>query len=392
MDWQLYIKLSVMMFLEFAIWGAWAPVLATHLIGPLKMSGKQTGWIYATLWLGVIVASFVGGQITDRWVATEYFLAVVHLAGGIVLLMAARRTKFWSLFGLMGLYSLLYAPTLSLVNSLMFRHLTDSDTQAGGIRVWGTIGWIIAGVGLTLWRRSSKIKIRGSDALTLAGVFSLIMGVFCFILPHTPPSETPGNPLAVVDAFKMLSDTNFLIFLIISFVVTTELQFYYVPTAPFLEDIGVQHKNVSAVMTLAQCAEIIAMYWLLKLSLSNLGFRWTLVIGVIAWPMRYIIFAMKRPVWLVISSLTFHGLGYTFFFFAGQMYVDKVAPPDIRSSAQALIFVVTLGLGNFIGTQITGAIMDIFKKDGKFQWRPIFLVPCVLTIVCALAFVLFFKG
>jgi nucleoside transporter len=391
MDWQLYFKLSLMMFLEFAIWGAWAPVLASHLVGKLKLSGKQTGWIYATLWLGVIVASFIGGQITDRWIATEYYLAAVHLLGGIVLLMAAKRTKFRSLLGSMAIYALLYAPTLALVNSLMFRQLTDPDTQAGRIRVWGTIGWIVAGLMLALWRRFEKLKIRGSDALTLAGVFSLVMGVFCFVLPHTPPSETPGNPLAFVDAFKMLSDTNFLIFLIISFIVTTELQFYYVPTAPFLEDIGVKHKNVSAVMTLAQCAEIIAMYWLLKLSISHLGFRWTLVIGVIAWPMRYVIFAIMRPLWLVISSLTFHGLGYTFFFFAGQMYVDKIAPPDIRSSAQALIFVVTLGLGNFIGTQITGVILDLFKREGKFRWRPIFLFPCVLTITCAVAFVLFFR-
>jgi nucleoside transporter len=391
MDWQLYLKLSVMMFLEFAIWGAWAPVLASHLVGTLKFSGKQTGWIYATLWLGVIVASFIGGQLTDRWVNTEYYLAAVHLAGGIVLLMAARKTKFWGLFGLMGLYALLYAPTLALVNSLMFRQLTDPDTQAGGIRVWGTIGWIVAGLMLALWRRLEKLKIRGSDSLTLAGVFSLIMGAFCILLPHTPPSETPGNPLAVVDAFNMLNDTNFLIFLIISFVVTTELQFYYVPTAPFLEDIGVQHKNVSAVMTLAQAAEIIAMVVLLPFLLPKIGYRWALVIGVIAWPMRYIIFAIMRPVWLVISSLTFHGLGYTFFFFVGQMYVDKVAPPDIRASAQALIAVVTLGLGNFIGTQITGVILDLFKKEGKFRWRPIFLVPCVLTIACAVAFVLFFK-
>jgi Na+/melibiose symporter-like transporter len=218
------------------------------------------------------------------------------------------------------------------------------------------------------------------------------MGIFCFVLPHTPPSETPGNPLAVVDAFKMLGDTNFLIFLIISFVVTTELQFYYVPTAPFLEDIGVQNRNVSAVMTLAQFAEIIAMWILLPMLLPKIGFRWILVVGVIAWPLRYVIFAIMRPVWLVISSLTFHGLGYTFFFFAGQMFVDKVAPPDIRGSAQALIAVVTLGLGNFVGTQITGTIMDIFKKDGRFQWRPIFLVPCVLTVLSAVAFVLFFKG
>lgn len=392
MELELYFKLSVMMFLEFAIWGAWAPVLASHLVGTLKMSGKQTGWIYATLWLGVIVASFIGGQITDRWMATEYYLVAVHLTGGIVLLIAAKRTKFWGLLGLMGLYSLLYAPTLSLVNSLMFRHLTDADTQAGKIRVWGTIGWIVAGLVLALWRRLEKLKIRGSDALTLAGIFSLVMGIYCFVLPHTPPSETPGNPFAVVDAFKMLGDTNFLIFLIISFVVTTELQFYYVPTAPFLEDIGVQNRNVSAVMTLAQFAEIAAMWILLPLLLPKIGFRWVLVIGVIAWPLRYVIFAIMRPLWLVISSLTFHGLGYTFFFFAGQMFVDRVAPPDIRSSAQALIAVVTLGLGNFVGTQITGAIMDIFKKEGRFQWRPIFLVPCVLTVLCAIAFVLFFEG
>jgi nucleoside transporter len=392
MDWQLYLKLSVMMFLEFAVWGAWAPVLASHLVGPLKMSGKQTGWIYAMLWLGCIVAPFIGGQIADRWVATEYFLAIVHLAGGIVLLLAAKRTKFWDLLGLMGIYSLLFAPTLALVNSLMFSHLINPNTQAGRIRVWGTIGWIVAGLILAFWRRLDKLKIKGSDALTLAGILSLIMGIFCIFLPHTPPPEEQGNPLAFMDAFKMLGDSNFLIFLIISFVVTTELQFYYVPTAPYLEDIGIQRKNVSAVMTLAQFAEIAGMALFLPLLLPRIGFRWALVIGVVAWPIRYVIFAIMRPVWLVILSLMFHGLGYTFFFFVGQMYVDKTASLDIRASAQALIAVVTLGFGNFIGTQITGVVMDFFKKDGHFQWRPIFLVPCVLTVVCALAFVLLFTG
>jgi nucleoside transporter len=392
MEWDLYIRLSIMMFLEFAIWGAWAPVLASHLVGPLKMTGKQTGWIYATLWLGCIVSPFIGGQIADRWVETQWFLAIVHVVGGAVLLLSARQKRFSSLFCLMGLYALLYAPTLALVNSLMFSHLTDPDTQAGGIRVWGTIGWIVAGLLLALWRRSGKLKVKGSDALTLAGIVSLIMGVFCFLLPRTPPPEQPGSPLAFIDALRMMGDTNFLIFLVISFVVTTELQFYYMPTAPFLEDIGVQSKNVSAVMTLAQFAEILAMAVLLPILLPKVGFRWALVIGVVAWPLRYIIFAMMRPVWLVISSLLFHGLGYTFFFFVGQMYVDRVAAPDIRASAQALIAVVTLGLGNFIGTQITGAVMDFFKKEGKFQWRPIFLVPCALTIVCAIAFILFFRG
>ena len=391
-DTKLYLLLSGMMFLEFAIWGAWAPILASHLLGPLKMSGKQTGWIYATLWLGCIVAPFVGGQIADRWVSTEYFLAVAHLAGGAVLLLAAGQRSFRGLFGLMFLYALLYAPTMALVNSLMLTHLTDSEAQAGGIRVWGTIGWIVAGVSVALWRHSGKLKIRGSDALTLAGILSLAMGIYCFFLPHTPPPPEPGDPLAFITAFKMLGDSNFLIILLISFIVTTELQFYYVPTAPFLEDLGVKHKNVSAVMTIAQVAEIIAMVWLLKLSLEHWGYQWTLAIGVIVWPLRYFIFALMKPVWLVISSLTVHGLGYTFFIFAGQVYVDKVASPDIRASAQALIFVVTLGLGNFIGTQFTGVIMDYFKRDDRFRWRPIFLVPCVLTVLCAVAFLLFFKG
>ncbi|MHC4474386.1 MAG: MFS transporter [Planctomycetota bacterium] len=392
MGWQLYFSLSVMMFLQFAIWGAWAPVLASHLVGPLKMSGKQTAWIYATLWLACIVSPFVGGQIADRWIETQWFLAAVHLAGGVVLLLAAKETRFGRLFCLMGLYSLLYAPTLALVNSLMFSHLTDAGKQAGGIRVWGTIGWIVAGLGLALWRRLGKPKVKGSDALSLAGLLSLVMGVFCLFLPRTPLAEEPGNPLAFVEAFKMLSEADFLIFLVISFIVTTELQFYYVPTAPFLEDIGVQSKNVSAVMTVAQFAEIFAMAALLPLLLPIIGFRWALVLGVIAWPLRYVIFAAMRPLWLVIASLSFHGIGYTFFFFVGQMYVDKVAPPDVRASAQALIAVVTLGFGNFIGTQITGVVMDFFKADGKFRWRPIFLVPCVLTIACAVAFILFFKG
>jgi len=380
------------MFLEFAVWGAWAPVLASRLVGPLKLSGKRTGWIYATLWLGCIISPFIGGQIADRWMATEYFLALVHAGGGLVLLIAARQTKFWPLFSLMGLYSLLYAPTLALVNSLMFRHLVDPAAQAGRIRVWGTIGWIAAGLLLAVWRRVDRLKIRGSDALTLAGVLSLIMGGFCVFLPHTPPPEQVSSPLAFTGAVKMLSDTNFLVFIIISFIVTTELQFYYVPTAPFLEDLGVRSRNVSAVMTLAQVGEIVTMAVLLPLLLPVIGFRWTLVIGVVAWPLRYIIFAMLKPLWLVISSLPLHGFGYAFFFFAGQMYVDKVASPDVRSSAQALIAVVTLGFGNFIGTQITGVAMDFFRKEGKFRWRPIFLVPCGLTLACAVAFIVFFKG
>ncbi|MCX8066204.1 MAG: MFS transporter [Candidatus Hydrogenedentes bacterium] len=393
-DTLLYFRLSAMMFLEFAVWGAWAPVLASYLINDLKLSGKQTGWVYATLWIACIISPFLGGQIADRYLATQIFLGLVHLLGGACLLYAAFQKKFLPLFVAMFVYSLLYAPTLALVNSLMFSHITNADVVAPRIRVWGTIGWIVAGWLLSVIRTQEKESGEGkkySDCLLVAGILSLILGVYCFTLPNTPPPDKPGNPLAFLEAFSMMKETYFLVFLIISFVVTTELQFYYVPTAPFLQDIGVSSKYVPAVMTIAQIAEIVGMAVLLPWAMVNLGIQWVLAIGVIAWPLRYMIFALMKPLWLIIASLSFHGIGYTFFFFAGQMFVDKVAPPDIKASAQALIAVATLGLGNFIGTQFTGIILDIFKdEEGKFKWRPIFVIPCVLTILCAIAFVLFF--
>ncbi len=394
---SLYLRLSVMMFLEFAIWGAWAPVLASYLINDLKLSGKQTGWIYATLWIACIISPFLGGQIADRWLASEIFLGVVHLLGAVCLLYAAFQRKFLPLFLAMFIYSLLYAPTLAIVNSVMFSNIPKDiiGTVSPRIRVWGTIGWIIAGWLLSVLRTSGAGSLGGekkySDSLFVAGVLSLLMGIYCFTLPHTPPPENPSNPLAFLEAISMMKETYFLVFLVISFIVTTELQFYYVPTAPFLQDIGVSSNYVPAVMTIAQIAEIVGMAVLLPWAMENMGIQWVLAIGVIAWPLRYMIFAMMKPLWLVIASLGFHGIGYTFFFFAGQVFVDKVAPEEIRASAQALITVATLGLGNFIGTQFTGIILDIFKdEEGKFEWRPIFIIPCVLTVLCAIAFVLFF--
>ncbi|MBM4030923.1 MAG: MFS transporter [Planctomycetes bacterium] len=389
MDWLLYGQLSLMMFLEFAVWGAWAPVLAAYLLGDLKLSGKQTGWVYAMLWLACIVSPFIGGQLADRYIATQWFLAGASIVGGVLLLVCAKQRSFKGLVGFMGVYSLLYAPTIPLVFSLMMRHA--SAKYVGQIRVWGTIGWIVAGFILALWRRTRKEPGKTSDCLTLAGILSLVMGALCLFLPHTPPAKS-ADPLAFLKAFNLLSNPDFLTFLIISFVVTTELQFYYVPTAQFLEDIGIKNKNVPAVMTVAQMAEILAMVFALGWAVTHLDYRWTLAIGVIAWPARYVIFALMKPVWLVVASLAFHGIGYTFFITAGQMYGDSVAEKDIQASVQALITVATLGLGNFLGTQFTGVIMDFFKFEGKFRWRPIFLVPCILTVACAIAFLALFKG
>lgn len=387
-----------MMFLQYAIWGAWAPVLWPFLTSNLGMSDPQAAFIFGLLWLACILAPFTGGQIADRYVPTQQFLGVVHFLGGIFLVITARQTEFGPMTTYFAIYSLLYAPTLALTNALAFHHL-KSDKEFGGVRVWGTIGWMVAGYTLTGWR---NIGVPGGvvDSLMLAGILSFVMGIYCFTLPHTPPArDEAADPLAFRKAFVLLKEPNFLIFMIIAFVVTTELQFYYGPTAQFLnEALGIANENVPAVMTVAQGAEIIAMWLLLPIMLRKYGVRKTLALGVIAWPLRYFVFAaaplgpleVMRP--LVVASLALHGLGYTFFFVVSQIFVDMVAPRDIRASAQSLLTLATLGIGNWLGTQFTGFVMKYFNPaEDVTKWTHVFLVPCVLTVACALAFLLFFK-
>jgi len=378
-----------MMFLQFAIWGAWSPVLAARLLGPLKMTGRQTGWIYGTIPLACIISPLIAGQIADRWIATQWLLAAAHLIGGILLFVAARKKTFGSLFAVMGLYSLCYASTLPLVNSLMFSNLTDAIAQSPRIFIWAPIAWVLVGWLLTAWRRI-KGSGDGSDCLILGGIVSLLMGFFCFFLPHTPPPGSSEVP--IVKALSLLTEANFLTFILISFIVSAQLQFYFLGTAQYLQDIGVQSKNVPAVMAIAQAAQAVATWYVLGYLLEKTGFRWTLAIGVLCWLGIYLAYAAMRPRLFVIASQALHGLAYVFFIIGGQIFVNNVAEEGIVSSAQALLFVVTIGFGFFLGTQFTGIVMDRLRKDGKFQWRLIFLVPCVLTLACAIALVTLFRG
>jgi nucleoside transporter len=406
MSWSLRIRLSLMMFLQYAIWGAWAPVLWPQLKA-LGFSDPQAAWVFGALWLACIVAPFIGGQIVDRWFPTQWFLAAVHLVGGVLLILNAREKEFGPFMTLMTIYSLLYAPTLALTNSLAFHHMKDAEREFGIIRVFGTLGWIAAGVALTVWRKEMTQPI-SADMLYLAGGFSIAMGISCCFLPHTPPRKEAENPWAFMEALQLLKNKNFAIFMAIAFVVTTELQFYYLPTAEFLENaVGIAQANVPAVMTTAQIAEIVAMAVLLPILLPVIGIRKALAIGVIAWPLRYIIFALYQsvPYQVVVASLTLHGIGYTFFFVVSQIYVNKVAPADIRASAQALLTLITLGIGSFLGTQFTGWIMALLSKTQVVvaeaggparevlvrDWTWVFLVPCFLTGACAIAFLIWFK-
>jgi len=390
MSWQVYVQLSLMMFLQFAVWGAWSPVLASRLLGPLKMSGQQTGWIYGTIYIGCIISPLIAGQIADRWMATQYFLAAAHLAGGVLLLASARQRRFTLLFGIMFLYALAFAPTLALVNSLMFAQLTDPANQSFGVLLWGTVGWAVAGWALTFWRRL-RGSGEGADCLVLAGALSLAMGLYCLTLPHTPPPGRAGDVLPFLKALGLLSNPNFLVFLIVAFLLATQLQFFFLGTAPYLSELGVPGRSIPAVMTIAQIAEIFVMALLLPYFLPKFGIKRTMTIGVLAWPLRYIIFVIGHPSWLVIASLALHGFCYVFFFTAAFIYVDQITAKDIRASAQSLIAIVILGFGNFVGSNFSGWIQKIFSSAAGTDWKSVFLVPAGLTLLCAALFILLFR-
>ena len=386
-------RLSIMMFLEYAIWGAWAPALAEHLGATLGFNGSQIGNIYGCLWLACMVAPFIGGQLVDRFMPTQVFLGLAHLIGAGLLYMTAVQTEFGPMWFWMLAYSLLYAPTLTLTNSICFHNLADSEQEFGRIRMWGTIGWIV--VGLAVWPIRSAWHTQAwadkSDLLIIAAVASAIMGVFCFCLPHTPPRKESKHPFAFMEAFSLLKDRNFLVFMVISFFVTTELQFYYIPTAPFLISRGASSESVTAIMTVAQVAEILVLLFLLHISIKHLGVRKTMMIGIIAWPLRYLLFTI--PVLQInIASLTLHGFGYAFFFVASQIYVNQKAKDDMRASAQALLTFFTLGVGNFLGSLFTGWCLQHFKNDaGVQEWSTFFWVPTTICVVCAVAFMLLFR-
>ena len=386
MNTGLYLRVSALMFMEYAVWAAWMPVLAARLLGPLQMTGKQTGWIYATLPLASMISPLFAGQLADKYVDTGYILAFCHGVGIVLLFLAARITKFKPLFIVMLIYSMLYGATIPLVNSLMFSHLTDAGKQAAGIFIWAPVAWTLIGVMLTGWRNLRKAEGDGSDCLKFAALLSIIMTVVCLLQPATPP-KGGGTGSPILQAIGMMSDPKFAVFIITSLVVAGMMQFYFLGTARFLTDLGVSGKNIPAIMGIAQAEQALATLFLLGLLFDEkvLGPKWTITLGAASWTVLYLIYVLKMPKIVVIVSQVFHGLAYVFFMIAGQMYVGKVAKPEIAGSAQSLIILATVGIGLFLGTQLAGVVMDRYSAEGKFNWSKVFLVPLLCTAVGVLA-------
>jgi nucleoside transporter len=467
-------RLSVMMFLEYFVWGAWGVAIGTYLLNPptaggLNLSGNLFGWIGVALPVGAMISPLFVGLIADRLFSTEKVLAVLHLLGAVLLAWAAyvcsqsapeikaafetaarekkigtgnlmdlidRKTSlqadvnktsgeqkdelekrlaefnkengkelqdgikevnespsvagavdklFWSLLGILVAYAVCYMPTLMLTNSISFRNLSDPDKQFGLIRVLGTIGWIAAG-----WVVGLVINAVSPEPLYMAAGASVLLGLFCFALPNTPPSggaKTIGDTLGL-PALAMLNDVSFLVFFVCAFLIQIALAFYYQLANKFLTDI--QAPWPTALQTIGQISEIFFML-ILPFGLTRLGTKWMLVFGMLAWCARYLVFAWGNVPAVIGIGLPLHGICYDFFFVVAYLYVDKQAPTNLRASAQGLITFITLGVGWFLGNIVAGRVLEAFTKGDTTSWTEVWIVPLVGAALTTVIFAVLFR-
>jgi nucleoside transporter len=386
------LKLSVMMFLQYFVWGAWYVTMGTWLGETLRFSGEQIGLAAGSTALAAMISPFFVGMIADRFLSTERILAALHLAGAVVLFYASTQTTFRGFYVAILLYTLCYMPTLALSNSLSFRQMKDPGRQFPAVRVLGTIGWIVAGLVIgTLRLEATAVPMQ------IAAGASIVLGVFCLALPHTPPPRTGRatlNDVLGLDALKLLGERSFAIFVLGSFLVCIPLQFYYAFANLFLNELQVT--NAAGKMTLGQMSEIffmLVMPWFFR----RLGVKYMLLVGMAAWTTRYLLFAYGNNgplVWMLYLGILLHGVCYDFFFVTGQIYVDTKAPPDLRAAAQGFIAFVTLGVGMFIGSWVSGRIVDTYSlgPGGGHDWNRIWLIPAGMAAAVLLLFALFFRS
>ncbi|MCT1524310.1 nucleoside permease [Sphingobacterium hotanense] len=398
-------KLSFMMFLEFFIWGSWFVTLGTFLGNTLNASGLEIANVFSTQSWGAIVAPFIIGMIADRYFNAERILGILHLIGAFLMFQLYQSESIGSFFPYVLGYMLLYMPTLSLVNSVSFRQMKNPEKEFSNIRIWGTIGWIVAGLSISYlfkWDADQGIKdglLR--NTFLMASIGSLVLGLFSFILPKTPPVKMEAGQKQSVakvlglDAIKLLKDRNFLVFFVCSILICIPLAFYYQYANPFLSEIGLA--NPTGKMTIGQISEALCLL-LLPVFFTRFGFKNTILVGMLAWVIRYVLFAYGdagEATFMLLLGIALHGICYDFFFVSGQIYTDSKAGKDNKSAAQGLITLATYGVGQLIGFWVAGYVSDMYQNvksaDVALFWNKLWVVPAGIALVVFFIFLVFFK-
>jgi nucleoside transporter len=391
-----------MMFLEFFIWGGWYVTLGTFLGENLQATGAEAAMAYSTQSWGAIIAPFIVGLIADRYFNAERILGVLHLLGAVMMCQMYTAVDFVGFYPYVLGYMILYMPTLALVNSISFSQMKNPAKEFSFVRVFGTIGWIVAGLVISyafLWdSETSRGEGLLKNTFLMVAIASAVLGLFSFTLPKTPPKVKTDEKISIssilgLDALKLLKDRNFLIFFVSSILICIPLAFYYQNANPFLSEVGME--NPTGKMTIGQVSEVLFML-LLPYFFKKFGFKNTMIAGMLAWTIRYLLFAYGNNgdlTFMLILGIALHGICYDFFFVSGQIYTDSKAGDKFKSAAQGLITLATYGVGMLIGFWVAGKITDSYLlSEGLHSWTDIWTFPAIFALAAMALFAIFFKN
>jgi nucleoside transporter len=381
-------QLMAMMFLLYFIWGSWYGQMSKYMFTELGATGVQVGSAYAAFSIAMIIAPFFVGMIADRYFAAQKVLGALSLVGAVVLYFLSQIRDADAFFWVVLAYCITFAPTMALTTSIAMHHVKDSEKDFPSIRVMGTIGWIVVTNVIGYYQLGGTSMI-----FTISMFIAALLGVFSFFLPNTPPKPSQSTSFSEIlglDAFKLFKDRSFAIFFISSLLICIPLSFYYSMANPSLTDSGMA--NVENKMSLGQVSEVLFML-LIPLAFRKMGVKWMLIVGLIAWIIRFAGFGLgdASTEWMLYLAIVLHGVCYDFFFVTGQIYTDNKAGEKYRSSAQGLIAIATYGIGMGIGSWVAGMVADKYTIDGIKDWQSIWMVPAGIAAIVLILFVLFFK-
>lgn len=394
------IRLSLMMFLEFFVWGSWYVTMGTFLGANIQAKDQDISLAFSTQSLGAILAPFLVGLIADRYFQAQKILGTIHLVGAVMLYGLHQAVDFSAFFPILLGYMILFMPTLALVNSISFNQMAQPEKEFSGVRIWGTIGWIAAGILISTLAWDSQEGLREGllqNTWKLAAGASLLLGIYSFTLPATPPQAKTNAPFQLkevlgLDALRLLTHRNYAIFFLSSILICIPLAFYYQNASPFLTELGVE--NSTGKMALGQVSEVLFLV-ALPFFFTRFGLKKTLAVAMLAWVIRYLFFAFgdtDSGTWMLLAGIILHGICYDFFFVSGQIYTDAHAGRKYKSAAQGLITLATYGIGMGFGFWVAGQVSNFYLIEaGQHHWKLIWLIPAGISALVFLFFIAVFK-